>query len=521
MDPNGQNNGYQHNMYGHGDPSFDNGIELKNSTAGYIQNERPSFALANADPTMGIPLNHFSAVNNHNVAPGLDGQVASSSSLQDGTSNAIGSNNTFQAVVTGAPRPGGPNGMLAAHTVGPARSINSRSAAQQHHPYARPQPNVSDAEVKRNKTRRAVGRPKQTGRNDFTRPRSQLNLDQSQSQAQTTYAQSMMSTSGHVKTSSGSSCSSTSPVGLNNAGTQSFAPVGIPAAAGNDFVPPVHHQLDSTRIDPAGPEPHSNPDWRAPGPSQWTDILYDHTILQFMSDASIKDLLRHCDRLVGSGVPDPSNPDGPGLLPGSPFTTLDAQAAWNYCTAYSKRRQQLRNNSAASRSRNSKAAQLKHWKALAIAAGAPNRDFSFDASDPANAPGADANLLSTVTQAAIAEMKQDWAVSGGPGGQGSVANAPPAGLIPGQLPQFQANQSHIQQQVYGQPQTVVPASVMGPPLDSTAPDTTNAYQQGHGIGGGFDLELPQVDPSLLDQLEAAGCGPGAVANFDFGCGKVE
>lgn len=512
MEQNGQNNGYQHNMYGHGDPSFDNGIDFKSGAAGYIQND----SLGNADPIVGTPLNTSAIMNNYDVALGLDGQVPSSNSLQDGTTSAMVSDN--KAMVTSGPRPGGSIGMLSAHAVGPARSTNSRSAAQ-HHPYARAQPIISQTEVKRNTTRRAVGRSKQTGRNDFTRPRSQLNAGQSQSQSDMTYTQGTMSTSGHVKTGSSSSSSSISPVRLNNLNNQAFTPVGVLSAASTEFVRPVHHQLDSTRIDPAGPEPHSDPDWRAPGPSQWTDILYDHTILQFMSDASIKDLLRHCDRLVSSGVPDPSNPEGPALLVGSRFTVLDAQAAWNYCTAYSKRRQQLRNNSAASRSRNSKAAQLKHWKALAIAAGAPNREFNFDASDPANASGASPDELSAVTQAAIAEMKQEWAVNGGPGGQGFVAD-PATGLFPGQLPQFQGSQAHMQQQVYGQPQNISPASVMmASPSVSTAPETTSAYQ-GNEVCEDFKLTLPPVEPDLIDQLEAAGYGHDAIADFDFGHGNI-
>lgn len=518
MEQNGQNNGYHHNMYGHGDPTFENDIDSNNNATRSTQHDSPTSPLGNAYPTMGIPLNASATMNNHDVAFGVDSEVLNPNSLYGGTSSAFVSNDQPIAGAVGGSRSGGPRGMLRAHAVGPARSINSRNAAL-HHPYGRPQPGTSQSqlqtEVRRNTSRRAgpaVGRSTHTGRNAFTRPRSQLKAGQSQSQADMTHAQGIVSASGHVKTSSSSSSSSVSPVGLNNMDNQASAAVGVPPTPSNEFVCPIYETVDSTRVDPAGPDPHPEPDWRAPGPSQWTEILQDYKILQYMSDASIKDLLRHCDTLVNSGVPDPSNPDGPALLPGSQYTVPDAQAVWNYCTAYSKRRQQLRNNSAASKSRNSKAAQLKHWKAMALAGGAANRDFIFDANDPANAPGADASLLSAVTQAALQEMRQNWTQNGGPGGQNSAANPPP-GLVPNQPSQTKVDQSQMQHQFNNQLQNIPSASVLAAPAFSTAPDTTNPDQQDQSdVFEDFKQELPPVADDFLDQLK------GVDYDYDYDAG---
>lgn len=507
-------------MYGHSVPTFDYGIDFNNNSTGSTQQDSHTSALGDA---YDIPSNASAVMNNHDVAFGVDREVPNPSSLYGGTASAIVSKDQVIAGAAGGPRPGGSRGMRRAHAVGPGRSTNSRNAAL-HHPYGRSQPGTSQSQfqtkVRRNTSRRAgpaVGRSTQAGRNAFTRPRSQINAGQ----ADMTHAQGIMSASGHVKTSSGSSSSSISPVGLNNVDNQASAAVGVPPAPSNEFVRPTYETVDSTRVDPAGPDPHPEPDWRAPGPSQWTEILHDYRILQYMSDASIKDLLRHCDILVSSGIPDPSNPDGPALLPGSRYTVPDAQAAWNYCTAYSKRRQQLRNNSAASKSRNSKAAQLKHWKAMALAGGAANRDFIFDANDPANAPGADATLLSSVTQAAIQEMRQNWTQNGGPGGQGSVVN-PPLGLVPAQPPQTHVNQSQMQQQSYDQHQHISPASVMAAPSVSTGPDTTHPYQhEENDVFEEFKQEVPPVADHLLDQLGGVDYNYDydSVDVFDFGCGN--
>lgn len=523
MEQNGQNNGYHHNMYGHGDPAFENGIDFNNNAIGSIQHDNPTSPLSNVYPTMGIPLNASATMDNHDVAFGVGSEVSNPNGLYGGTNSAFVSNDQPIAGAADGPRPNGARGLLRAHAVGPARSINSRNAAL-HHPYGRPQPGTSQSqlqtEVRRNTSRRAgpaVGRSMQTGRNAFTRPRRQLNAGQSQSQPEMTHAQGNMSASGHMKTSSGSSSSSISPVGSNNVDDQASAAVGVPPAPSNEHVRPIYETVESTRVDPAGPDPHPNADWRAPGPAQWTVILHRYRDLQHMSDASIKDLLRHCETLVNSGVPDPSNPDSPALLPGSRYTVLDAQTVWNYCTAYSKRRQQLRNNSAASKSRNSKAAQLKHWKAMALAGGAANHDFIFDANDPANAPGADATHLSAVTQAAIQEMMQNWTQNGAPGGQGAVANPVP-GLAPIQPPQTQVNQSQTQHQFNGQLQNIssASASAVAAPAVSTAPDTTNPYQQDQSdVFEDFKQELPPVADDFLDQLKGVDYGHEYAAGADF------
>lgn len=562
MEQNGQNNGFQHTQYGHNVPMFKDGIDFNNDATGSAQFGNHTPVLGSVYPTMGTPLNASSTVNIHDVAFGVDSEISSPNSQYDDTTSTIPCNDQPVAGDTGGPRVSGPRGMLRAHAVGPARSVNSRNAAL-HHPYARPQPRTSQSqlqtEVRRNTSRRAGpagGSSTQTGRNAYTRPRSQLNDGQSQLQADVTHAQGNMSASGHAKTKSSSSSNSIiSPVGSNNVDTQVTAAVGVAAAPSDEFVRPIHETVDSTRVDPAGPDPHPEPEWRAPGPSQWTELLYNYKILQYMSDASIKDLMRHCDTLVNSGVPDPSDPDGPALLPGSRYTVADAQAVWNYCTAYSKRRQQLRNNSAASKSRNSKAAQLKHWKAIALAGGAANRDFIFEAHDPANAPGADPKLLSEVTQAAIQEMRQSWVQMGGPEGQGSIVNAS-TGLVLGQPPQIQVDQpqmqqqsydqaqvgqshmqeqsyvqaqvdqSQTQQQFYDQPQNTFPASVVALPSVSTAPDTapdtTNSYQQDQNdVFEDFKQEAHPLADSLLDQLGDVGYNYDleAVAALGFDCGE--
>lgn len=270
-------------------------------------------------------------------------------------------------------------------------------------------------------------------------------------------------------------------------------------------------------------------------------FLDNHTLLVYLTDSGIKDVLKYCDRLVRNGVKDPSNPNGPALIGNRGFTVLDAQQVWNDCTAYTKRRQQLRNNSAASRSRNNKAAQLKHWKALALAAGATDRDFTFDKNDPGNAPGAPPTLLAAVTQAAMTEMMTNWASTTGTGCQGSMAVTPPGHVSDQPLQSLNLLQTQQplygqpQQQVYDDPQSVEPSSIGGldfpsqndalpvvstpqamaatlsttrppayvaaPPSTAAAPDSTasdfiDAYQPD------FEVDMDQATAEHLQEFQA-------------------
>lgn len=406
-------------------------------------------------------------------------------------------------------------------SIGPLR-VPSRGITTQY-PYARPQSrNIQSQSQSQPGTHQGLscGSPARdmslrNSTNAYTLPRRRPSLAQS-------------------KTSRGLSSSSIKAAPDQEPGFVKATP--LPASA--QFVRPIHHKLDSSRIDPAGPETHPNPNWRAPGSHQWVEILHNYSLLQYLSDATIKDLLKHCDRLVGSGVRDSASSLGPALVEGGPYTVLDAQAVWNYCTAYTKRRQQHRNNSAASRSRNNKAAQLKHWKALALAAGAPDREFVFDINDEGNAPSAPPTLLAAVTQTAIGDMKRTWNSTAQIGTHASSLSLPPPSFDNGLVHQ-PLNASRTQQQVF------VPNTAIAPELRSGVPllgrnDTSrlvtmaqdealtmpasglpindsvvNTYPS-NDVLGELKLDMVPFDLELLKDYDAANTQSSYSALFNFG-----
>ncbi|KAF3767967.1 basic-leucine zipper transcription factor DNA binding nucleus regulation of transcription, DNA-dependent [Cryphonectria parasitica EP155] len=205
---------------------------------------------------------------------------------------------------------------------------------------------------------------------------------------------------------------------------------GIPLPA--SFVPPVHVELQPSRIKDAGYTRHPDPNFRPYGPNQWVDILYNHTLLRYISKNEITDIRKHCEKLAQAVNPDDPRPV---LIDNGPFTTADAQAVWKYCTVYIKRRDQLRNNVSARKSRSRKDNEVKHWKMIALAAGAPDVPFEFDGDDPAYSNEA---LVPRETQDAINAMRASWASSDNI--QKSVKDEeapvvpPEAALPPGQLP---------------------------------------------------------------------------------------
>ncbi|KAJ4390800.1 hypothetical protein N0V93_004398 [Gnomoniopsis smithogilvyi] len=443
MEQNGHNSSDQHSHNGYGESLAEND---RNNYVFHTMSDDPSLTLIDNSTTMGPYQDNTAALDNNEFSTNFveDG----GSTLVDGvtSANQVVNERTQHGAVVGAPGRGGSRGMPAA--VRPARRRAARNMLTSH-PYTRPQPVRHHAQIQVLQTQRSLSRrnatgdmAKQNATNAYTLPRSRLNATHPQGPVESIIDQiAAVSSSGSV-----------SPIiKSTNTNTRTFeSDGGSPGSAKFRNVPIVHHQLDSTRIDPAGPEPHPNPNWRAPGPYQWYEVLYNYTLLVYVSDAGLKDILKHCDRLVGSGVQDSLNPDGPALIDDGQHTVLDAQAVWHYCTAYIKRRQQHRNNSAASRSRNNKASQTKHWKALALAGGAVDRDFVFDKNDPGNAPGAPPDLLAVVTQAAIAEMMNNWAINTLNESQPSMG-VPPLGLAPDPPLQY-LDQPQIQQQLYGQPQ---------------------------------------------------------------------
>lgn len=211
---------------------------------------------------------------------------------------------------------------------------------------------------------------------------------------------------------------------------QTSAPLGA-FGASTPFVRPSYVDLEANRVHPAGPVKHPNPSFRPTGINNWTEILYDYTLLQYLSNANIKEIKDHMNSL-GSAV-DPTNPAAAVLIDQGPYNTDDAKAVWKYCDAYMKRRGQERNNKAARRSRARKEAETLHWKRIAVEAGAPDQDFTYDGTDPAYNDDGDAEdgVLPRETAEAIAAMKETWASEWA--AAGSEAPSPHAD-IPGQLP---------------------------------------------------------------------------------------
>ncbi|KAJ4425111.1 hypothetical protein N0V82_000166 [Gnomoniopsis sp. IMI 355080] len=518
MEQNGQNSSYPHSSYGYDEATFKN--DDNNWTVSPM-NTNPDLTLIDPALAMGTPQRLSAAQINNDVATKFNEDDFGSTIVDTLPPNNPVPNESSQNGAMGGSGRRGARGMQPAHASGSARNIPPRGVTR-NHPYTRPQPVRSQAQVQglqtqRRKSRRnAAGdmaRPNAT--NAYTLPRSESNAVQPQIQRDSSRGMAFTADQMAARCSS----SSMSPIPSTNVDTRtSAAAAASPAPADGMSTRPVYVQLDSSRIDPCGPESHSDPHWRAPGPSQWPEILHDHTLIVYLSDAAIKDVQKHCDRLVASGVPDPSNPNGLALVGNGQYNVLDAQQVWNYCTAYMKRRQQRRNNNAASRSRMNKAAQLKHWKAISLAAGASDIDFIFDRDDPGNASEAPSDQLAAVTQAAIAEMINNWARTRGPAGQASVAG-PPTGLLPHQPPQY-LDHSQIQQQVPGQPQNSAPISGAGITMPShngalpttsapwtmaaapgpTASALTNNYQP-RDFFEDFKLDLVEMDEDLVKDLQ--------------------
>lgn len=219
---------------------------------------------------------------------------------------------------------------------------------------------------------------------------------------------------------------------------QTTTAVATPRAGKSDFVRPEHKTLVPGRIVDAGPTPHPDPNFRPYGPNQWTDILHDHTLLRFISKNEIGDIKKHCEKLskIDQG---PKN--SPVLIDNGPYDTSDARAVWQYCAVYIKRRDQLRNNVSAKKSRSRKDSEVKHWKAIALAAGAPDKPFRYQEDDPAYDPACEKEgVIAEETQEAILAMIQtwDWKLHGG-GGSGSTGN--PTGQLP--LPAIHEDMSTV------------------------------------------------------------------------------
>lgn len=500
MEQNGQDNSYPHNSYGYGEA-------MVNNSDWNVPLMSGNHNLPLVDPalTMGAPRDASTAQDTNEVVPKFDEDELGATIVNTLPPRNPVPKKSSQNGAMSVPGRGRARGVQAAHTAGPARTIPARGVTR-NHPYTRPQPVRPQAQVQSHQTQRRKSRRNAAGdmarpnaTNAYTLPRSQLNAVQPQTQRDlsrgTAFPTDQMAT--------GCSSSSMSPIPSTNVNTwASTSAAASPAPADGTSVRPVYVQLDSSRIDPCGPDPHPDPHWRAPGPSQWPEILHDHTLIVYLSDAAIKDVQKHCDRLVASGVPDPSNPTGLALVGNGQYNVLDAQQVWNYCTAYMKRRQQRRNNSAASRSRMNKAAQLKHWRAISLAAGAPDMDFIFDSDDPGNATEAPSDLLAAVTQTAIDEMMNNWAKTVNPAGQASVTG-PPAAFVPDQ-PQY-LDQSQIQQQVPSQPQSMSTAPFSGAGialpnhngalLANSAPRTTAAAMPTTGPLVQNVMPLPMAAPS--------------------------
>lgn len=186
------------------------------------------------------------------------------------------------------------------------------------------------------------------------------------------------------------------------------------------FVPPVHVDLKTSRIVVPGPIPHEDKNFRPYGPSQWTHILHDHNRLRYLSKNAINDIKKHCEKLTAG-----SDVHVPVLVDNGPYTTNDARVVWKYCQAYIKRRDQVRNNNSAKKSRSRKDNEIKHWKLIALAAGATNTPFKFDEHDPAND---NETLMSAETHQAIMQMRQNWGYAAGVA-QGQIP-PPPPGSVP-------------------------------------------------------------------------------------------
>lgn len=213
-----------------------------------------------------------------------------------------------------------------------------------------------------------------------------------------------------------------------NTSTQAFTAPTAP------FVRPKHTELNHSRIDEPGPDTHHDLSYRNPGPHQWPEFLHTPGLLRYAPNAAIKDIQKHCRDMISAATKKKTNKSkGQGcggdddssspLVEGGPYDVSDANCVWKYCEAYLKRRAQLNNNQAASRSRAMKAAALKHWRALALEAGFPEDEFRCDLADPGNEPDAAPALLSAATRNAIAA----WRLRRGQGTFAPLASAGPGG----------------------------------------------------------------------------------------------
>lgn len=278
---------------------------------------------------------------------------------------------------------------------------------------------------------------------------------------------------------------------MSTAGSISHAPGAAPDGTilPPAFIRPAYVDLNANRVSPAGPRIHPDPSFRPIGTNNWTDILHDHTLLQYLSNSNIKEIKDHVGTL-GEATIDPCTGrrrrhrggGGPALIAGGPYNTDDATAVWSYCDAYMKRRGQERNNRAARRSRARKESETLHWKTIALAAGAEDRDFEYDAGDPAYGEGLGQGQglreagddveggLPRETVGAIRAMwarwNAEWAAAGGEkateGGPSelTLSRLPPPGFAPGvqqgyAIPEHIADHTlaQIHQQVYGHAST--------------------------------------------------------------------
>lgn len=254
--------------------------------------------------------------------------------------------------------------------------------------------------------------------------------------------------------------------GIHHATAPCGADVSLP------FIRPTYVDLNANRVSPAGPHAHPDPNFRPIGVNNWTEILHDHTLLQYLSNSNIKEIKDHVG-VLGEAI-DPSAPaSAPVLIAGGPYNTDDATAVWKYCDAYMRRRGQERNNRAARRSRARKESETLHWRRIALAAGAEDREFEYDAGDPAYGEGADAvGALPRETAGAIRTMRArwdaEWAAAGGGPSQLALPRLPPPGFSPGTQRQHgvlgQARTAdhalgQINQQVYDHTSPTAPASM--------------------------------------------------------------
>lgn len=185
-----------------------------------------------------------------------------------------------------------------------------------------------------------------------------------------------------------------------------------------------YEDLEPRRIEVPGPVRHTNRQWRAPPLEMWYQILEDHEILRYFSNSQLREFKDHVGSLASVGADARDNDFSTSVVPidGGSWTTRDAHHVWKCIDAYLRRRGQLKNNQSAKKGRDRKDAELRHWKSIASAAGAP-LGFNYDENDPAYREGNEL-MLPNVTENAIKSMRAALAHSQRYTGHGAQPAAP-------------------------------------------------------------------------------------------------